>query len=400
MTKNKVSSSIGKNIVLILVAFVLIFTLILVSKKFPKLTDLVERASSATYYDFHGQAWSDNIGWISFNCLEGGATQNDICATSNYKVGTDATGLLSGYAWSDNVGWIDFGQTSGCPSAPCQGTLTAGGLTGWARVISPFIPTDPHPDRGGWDGWIDLSQISRSGNDLNGAAWGDINLGWLSLNCINGGPTQNNICGTSNYKVYVTANVIPDPTLTFNVPSHLYVNQSGTFTWATTNVDTCSASTTSSGPAWTGSKTVPSGSQSMGPYTTQGLYSYNMGCHNNLYNLDVVATRALEVTDGVCSGGETVPGNPYDCTSVVTRFEANPKIVREGRSSTLEWTIAGAQNCRLYSPTNVVLVNIPDGNQTGTYGLTNINQKATYRIGCLGGVNSYATVSIYLLYEN
>src|SRR5680860_693470 len=36
--------------------------------------------------EFDGYAWSDQIGWISFNCKTGGDNQSDICSTSNYKV--------------------------------------------------------------------------------------------------------------------------------------------------------------------------------------------------------------------------------------------------------------------------------------------------------------------------
>ena len=383
-----------KDIVIISVSLVLVVILITISTSLPKIKfSFLKEAGSATYYDLHGQAWSDTVGWFSVNCQEGGPTGNNICATSNYKVSTDATGILTGYAWSDNVGWITFSEDTGCPSAPCRGQLNAGGLTGWARVLSPFVPTDPHPDRGGWDGWIDLSQVTRSGNDLRGAAWGDINLGWLSMNCIDGGPTNNNICGTSNYKVYLSPNIIPDPTLTLNIPSHAYVGDAPTFTWTASNVDTCAAS-----GGWSGARPV-TGAETVSAYVAQGTYVYQMDCHNDTYNLDVSATRSVDVTNGICDTGETVPGDPYDCTSKINRFESNPKIVKEGGSSRLEWTIEGAQSCRLYSPTNVVLQNIPNGNSSGTYPLTNVVKKDTYRISCLGNVNIYATVSVYLLYE-
>ncbi len=379
-----------------LASYALVAAVVLVGVSFvyQKKVGNIKDASSATYYDFHGQAWSDNIGWISFNCAEGGPTNNNICGTSNYKVQTDATGVLSGAAWSDNVGWISFQQTSGCPTAPCQPTLTAGGLTGWARVMSAIQPVDPNPDRGGWDGWIDLSQSSRSANDMTGEAWGDINLGWLSFNCADGGPTNNNICGTSNYKVYLTPIVIPDPTLTFNAPVHAYVGSSTTLTWSTTDINTCTAS-----GSWSGSKAVPGGSEGVGPFGAQGAYTYNLNCLNTVYNIPIGGTRIIDVTDGLCGGGETTTGNPFDCTSVISRFESNPKIVKEKGSSRLEWTIQGGQSCRLYSPSNVLLQTIPDGNQTGTYNLTNITQKATYRISCSGNVNVYTTVSVYLLYE-
>jgi hypothetical protein len=362
---------------------------------------VTEEASSATFYEVRGHAWSATIGWISFSCKDGGPTANNICGTSNYKVETDATGVLQGYAWSDNVGWISFNENSGCPNAPCRPTIDAGGMTGWARVVSPFSPTDPNPDRGGWDGWINLNsstpfvyRVARASNDLLGHAWGDINLGWLSFNCVNGGPTLNNICGTSNYKVWLDAIVIPDPTLTFTLPTHAYVGESKQLDWSTTNVNTCTASGN-----WSGSRATTTGSQSTGVFGSQGSFSYTLSCLNTVYNIPIEGTRVIQVTDGICGGTETVPANPFDCTSVVNRFEANPKIVREGRSSRLEWNITAGQNCALYGPTNNLIQNIPNGNQVGSYNLTNITTKQTYRISCSGGVNVNATVSVYLLYE-
>ena len=36
--------------------------------------------------EFDNYAWSENIGWISFNCKTGGSGQSNICSTSNYRV--------------------------------------------------------------------------------------------------------------------------------------------------------------------------------------------------------------------------------------------------------------------------------------------------------------------------
>lgn len=64
--------------------------------------------------ELEGYAWGENAGWISFNCLTGGANGDNICATSNYKVTIDpATGEWDGYAWSENFGWISFNCATG-----------------------------------------------------------------------------------------------------------------------------------------------------------------------------------------------------------------------------------------------------------------------------------------------
>lgn len=62
----------------------------------------------------HGYGWGENMGWVSFNCLEGDGSGGTICPTSNYKVAINAkTGEWTGYAWSENIGWISFNCLTG-----------------------------------------------------------------------------------------------------------------------------------------------------------------------------------------------------------------------------------------------------------------------------------------------
>ncbi len=65
------------------------------------------KTTQADSVDLMGEAWSENIGWISFNCATTPAGCDGI---SDYKVTLDTvTNNLSGYAWSENIGWIQFG---------------------------------------------------------------------------------------------------------------------------------------------------------------------------------------------------------------------------------------------------------------------------------------------------
>jgi len=123
-----------------------------------------------------GYAWSENIGWISFNNTTGGG--------SNYGVNIDSnTGDLSGYAWSENIGWISFNrsETGNPPENPFQsGTPIAkydknsNEITGWMRVLA---------SGGGWDGWIKFYNTTIDNNgDWHGWAWSDIVVGWVSFN--------------------------------------------------------------------------------------------------------------------------------------------------------------------------------------------------------------------------
>ncbi len=134
-----------------------------------------------------GYAWSDNIGWISFNCAN-----NNSCVISNYKVEIDDAGYFKGYAWSDNIGWIGFeaADVSGCPSGSCRATFNpdTGDINGWARVISCRYNPDPTAC-GGWDGWVSLSgsspdygvSVDLATGKFEGYAWSDLAVGWINF---------------------------------------------------------------------------------------------------------------------------------------------------------------------------------------------------------------------------
>lgn len=132
------------------------------------------KAQSYNAY-FTGYAWSDTVGWISFNGSGYGVTVN-----------TDNT-TLAGYAWSDNAGWISFNQADlgGCPSGTCSARIVNGALGGWTRARAGVGRTD------GWDGWISLSGASPSYGPalpggqtsglLSGYAWGSDVVGWIDF---------------------------------------------------------------------------------------------------------------------------------------------------------------------------------------------------------------------------
>jgi len=156
----------------------------------------IEQVQAGTEDNVLGWAWSENIGWISFNNTsgEGGV---------NYGVHIDSNGIFSGYAWSENIGWISFNQTelSGCPSGVCRAEvdLLSHGLevSGWARALA-------YGD--GWDGWISLNGVKINGETqkFEGWAWGDFVVGWISFNCNN--PETPDACSASNYKVETSFN--------------------------------------------------------------------------------------------------------------------------------------------------------------------------------------------------
>lgn len=118
-----------------------------------------------------GYAWSETIGWISF---EG----------SGYGLSIDSGGVITGYAWSPNIGWVSANSSdlSGCPSSPCTASIDDdGALQGWLRAISGGTSQS-----GGWDGFISLSGSgygpeSDSSGSFDGYAWGSDVVGWLDF---------------------------------------------------------------------------------------------------------------------------------------------------------------------------------------------------------------------------
>ncbi len=196
----------------------------------PSCPEVVKAGSSD---NVSGWAWSENIGWISFNSTNTGVAVD-------YGVHIDpSTGLFSGYAWAGGgemngnptatIGWISFNSSdlAGCPSSPCEARLdlTAGGthcgkqydVCGWARALA--ATSSP----GGWDGWIRLRGTSTDGTpygvslnpttrELEGwaAGWDDSTstavIGWISFNCLN-----ESWCATSSYSVKTALNLNRPP---------------------------------------------------------------------------------------------------------------------------------------------------------------------------------------------
>ena len=105
-----------------------------------------------------GDMWSSTMGRISLNCKTGGATGQNICATSSYGLNvvpntSTQTGAISGYAWGTYIGWVSFNPsdvTSCGTGAPATINFTTGAFSGWARALVGTTAS-------GWDGCISLS---------------------------------------------------------------------------------------------------------------------------------------------------------------------------------------------------------------------------------------------------
>lgn len=124
-----------------------------------------------------GTAWSSDIGWISFNNC---TSTSSGCSGPSYSVNLDPkTGELSGAAWSSNVGWIVFDAatvTAHCSAQPTV-VIASGAFRGfaWSQSSDQCIALSAaDAGQSGW-GW----QENTSTGVVTGAAWGDLNFGWI-----------------------------------------------------------------------------------------------------------------------------------------------------------------------------------------------------------------------------
>lgn len=197
-----------------------------------------EKVYAGTGENVSGSAWSENIGWISFNNTSGGGGTN-----YGVNIAEDSgVGKLSGYAWSENIGWITFERSiAGTPPNNDVGVpygvlayIDSGNkLQGWARATAAC---DNNGDgdcvdsgsgegvgaganSGGWDGWIRFNDNNKYGitsnpanGEFSGWAWGSDNIGWISFNNSTG-------TGSVPYKVATTFELNQTP----NAPSELNI---------------------------------------------------------------------------------------------------------------------------------------------------------------------------------
>ena len=129
-----------------------------------------------------GWAWSDNIGYISHNCIDTEEATTCDSADYDYGVNIDENGDFSGYAWSESVGWINYAPTETSPDgvvSPAKYNTVTGEVSGWARILV-------FEDGGG--GWIKMRGIADDGTPygvsideqgyLSGFAYSD-DIGWI-----------------------------------------------------------------------------------------------------------------------------------------------------------------------------------------------------------------------------
>lgn len=282
-----------------------------------------KHSSASTSDNLSGWTWSENIGWISFNC-----TNTGNCGSSNYGVNVAANGSLSGYAWSENIGWISFNPSdvSGCPSGTCQANLdTSGNLSGWARACAGTINGNCSGGSraDGWDGWIHLSGTASNGAaygvsvaacNWSGYAWGSDVVGWIHFQGTGYGVTGS---GNGCASTIVINSCYPSPT-TLKAGGQIVL--------------------------WTASLNNPDGTETFAWHGDQPLEGSVGNPVSTTYS-----------TSGTKNGSVTVskPGQnskTKTCSPAVLvnpgiiSFTAAPSTISPGSASTLSWTSSGFGN--------------------------------------------------------
>ena len=243
---------------------------------------LLPEAQANESDNVEGYAWSDTVGWISFNCIT-----THSCSKGSYGVTISAAGALSGYAWSEHLGWITFekNELGGCPITPCEASLVNSRLSGWARVLSGIGNEE-------WDGWIRLGGASYapvlSGNKFAGYAWGGEVTGWISFDRV-------------RIKPNVAATLSGDA-------SEITQGEKLTLSWRSDNALSCESAQFD-----TKGKTV--GQAAVSPLAT---VSYALTC------------------TGI--GGESYATYPVSVIPAAPDFAATPSTINEGSRTTLSWS--------------------------------------------------------------
>ncbi len=203
-----------------------IFYVIVLSLIFLPIITYAISIKGVEYNNVVGWAWSDNVGWIGFSCHTseaekagdaGGSVPTCSSIWGTHIVESSESAAVGfpektviGRAWSDNVGWISF-QRSETNDPPSTGNLafdslfsgksftalvnSSNRIVGWARVLSACTDASCtaliSPD---WDGWIyfpdDASGVTiDSAGNWSGFAWGGKVLGWMSFDASRGAYT-------------------------------------------------------------------------------------------------------------------------------------------------------------------------------------------------------------------
>lgn len=302
-----------------------------------------------------GYAWSDNIGWISW---EGG----------DYGITVSPSGVLSGYAWSDNIGWISANSSdlAGCPSSPCSAYFNDDGeLQGWLRAIAGGTAQS-----GGWDGFISLAGSGygperQSDGSFAGYAWGSDVVGWLSFNYAS---TDYAMLPTAELLVRKVGDEEWQESLTIEPTDQIEIgwNQSGA-----ANTATCSSVPPPRGFS-TGGAVSGVDSDVEEPVGNTGPTDYRLVCYGSSEDQWSIDTVTVTTTGGEGAEFTPCPGQ----TSL-------PDLVRRGTDVEICWEV-GSNNPNMCSLKVGGMEVVPSSDGVVSY-THNVIGEVEFKLECLGG---------------
>lgn len=204
---------------------------------------------------------------------------------------------------------------------------------------------------------------------------------------------SNNIPVSALATVYI--NTPPAPTIRFTAtPNVINAGNSSMLSWSTTNATSCYAN----GGPWSGTKSVPTGTESTGPLST--TTSYVITCDGP--NGSATANAVVYVNPIDDPLPPTISYfQPYSCVSGGSRFGSSPKFAWESQHTT-SCTIT-----RVTAPSASQTVGVSAQASGGSlefdglyYYLTNlpvVGSSSSYRLQCVNGpqtVTEYAAVNV------
>ena len=238
---------------------------------------------------------------------------------------------------------------------PITINYNTGATLGWTTTGNPATCTAS----GGWSG----SKSTSGGSE----GTGNLTLSKsYTLSCSN---------ATSSDSDSVTVNVTPQNSCTVDLtvsPTTVSSGGSATLSWNTTNAASCTAS-----GSWSGSKSVPAGSQSTGPLTTSQGYALNCAS---------AAGNPCSDTANVTVSGLLTPN---------ADIAANPTTIPYNTASMISWTSSNVDSCTV-SPTGWT-------GTSGNYSSGNLTSSQTYTLNCTGpsgAASDAVTVNVQEMPQN
>ncbi len=370
-----------------------IFTLIFLFAFFlmPSFSEAID-INGTEYNNIRGWAWSDNIGWISFSCHSSEAASQNLsdqvadCANNwgTHIVMDSESGALNipartviGHAWSDNVGWISFERletgdppTTGNASFDSQFTnsnylakldSSTNRIIGWARVLSACTSiscsslVDPN-----WDGWIQFMDTNLGvtvfqNGTWSGFAWGNSVLGWIefdSSSVVYTGDPLNTI--SQNTAPVASMVVSPSITQSNNDSFNFFVEAD-----ASASYDTDLGETATLSYFWNwGDSTTSTGAVVSHTYNAEGNYTIILTVTDINGAIDTVTQSVSFVSPDLnaclitCSNDSQCPG---DNTCFIPNGNTSGFCIASPQASTNPQTILPTGDSQSLSPYDCAL---------------------------------------------